>query len=165
VAANEWTINYLPEQGGRITGKLKLTDTDLEYTGLYDSSNTEIVKGIGGSLATFAVSGGHVSYFHDTGTDFGFTLPRADVDHAEMNKKGFEQEGLHETGRGPYEGRIDVHLRLRNAQPQEPHRSDQRLTHRHTDIRCQVSGKNPGLSPPLLEGPGAGSIVPVGPSM
>ncbi|MFV1970697.1 MAG: hypothetical protein ACC683_06790 [Acidimicrobiia bacterium] len=94
MAANEWTINYLPEEGGRITGKLKLTDTDLEYRGLYDSSNKEIIKGIGGALGTFAVSGGHASYFHNTDTDFGFTLPRADVDHAELRKKGLMKQAI-----------------------------------------------------------------------
>ena len=94
MAASEWTINYLPEEGGRITGKLKLTDTDLKYTGLYDSSNKEIIKGIGGALGSFALSGGHASYFHDTDTDFGFTLPRADVDHAEMNKKGLMKQAV-----------------------------------------------------------------------
>ena len=94
MAANEWTINYLPEDGGRITGKLKLTDTDLEYTGLYDSSNKEVIKGIAGSLGAFAVSGGHAMYFHDTDTDFGFTLPRADVDHADLNKKGLMKQAV-----------------------------------------------------------------------
>jgi hypothetical protein len=94
MAADEWTINYLPEEGGRITGKLKLTDTDLEFRGLYDSSNKEIIKGIGGALGTFAVSGGHASYFHDTDTDFGFTLPRADVDHAELRKKGLMKQAI-----------------------------------------------------------------------
>jgi hypothetical protein len=94
MAANEWSINYLPEDGGRITGKLKLTDTDLEYTGLYDSSNKEVIKGIAGSLGAFAVSGGHAMYFHDTDTDFGFTLPRADVDHAELNKKGLMKQAV-----------------------------------------------------------------------
>lgn len=94
MAANEWTINYLPEEGGRITGKLKLTDTALEYTGLYDSSNKEVIKGISSALGTFAVSGGHASYFHDTSTDFGFTLPRAEVENAELNKKGFMKQAV-----------------------------------------------------------------------
>ncbi len=94
MAASEWTINYLPAEGGRITGKLKLTDTDLKYSGLYDSSNKEVIKGIAGSLGTFAVSAGHASYFHDTGTDFGFTLPRADVNHAELKKKGLMKQAV-----------------------------------------------------------------------
>lgn len=94
MAANEWTINYLPAEGGRITGKLKLTEPSLQYTGLYDSSNKEVIKGIAGSLGTFAASGGHASYFHDTGTDFGFTLPRDDIDHAELNKKGLMKQAV-----------------------------------------------------------------------
>ncbi len=94
VAANEWTINYLPKEGGRITGKLELTDQDLRYRGLYDSSNAEVIKGIGGALATFAATGGHASYFHDTDTDFGLTLPRADVAGAEMRKKGLMKQAV-----------------------------------------------------------------------
>ena len=94
MAANEWTINFLPEEGGRITGKLALTDDDLVYKGLYDSSNAQVVKGIGLSLGTFAVSGGHASYFHNTDTDFGFTLPRTDIAGAELRKKGFMKQAI-----------------------------------------------------------------------
>jgi len=94
MAANEWTINFLPEEGGRITGKLALTDDDLVYKGLYDSSNAQVVKGIGLALGTFAVSGGHASYFHNTDTDFGFTLPRTDIAGAELRKKGFMKQAI-----------------------------------------------------------------------
>ncbi|GMQ97775.1 MAG: hypothetical protein BMS9Abin17_0277 [Acidimicrobiia bacterium] len=94
MAANEWTINFLPEEGGRITGKLRLTDDDLIYQGLYDSSNAEVVKGIGLSLGAFGVSGGHASYFHDTSTEFGFTLPRSGIAGAEMRKKGLMKQAV-----------------------------------------------------------------------
>ncbi len=94
MAANEWTINFLPSDGGRVTGKLKLTDDELVFRGLFDSSNAEVVKGIGLSLGAFAVSGGHASYFHDTDTDFGFTLPRPDVAGAEMRKKGLMKQAV-----------------------------------------------------------------------
>lgn len=94
MADKEWTINYLPESGGRITGKLKLTDTDLIFDGIFDSSNAEIVKGIGGALAMFGASGGHVVYHHNTDTDFGFTLPRADVNHAELRKKRLMKQAV-----------------------------------------------------------------------
>ena len=94
MAANEWTINFLPEQGGRITGKLKLTDDNLEYKGLYDSSNAQIVKGIGLALGSFAVTGGHATYFHDTDTNFGFTLPRSEISGAELRKKGFMKQAI-----------------------------------------------------------------------
>lgn len=94
MAENEWSINYLPEHGGRITGKLRLTKTEIVYKGLYDSSNAEVVKGIGGALAMFAASGGHASYFHNTDTDFGFTLPRVDIDHAELRKKRLMKQAV-----------------------------------------------------------------------
>ena len=94
MAANEWTINFLPADGGRITGKLKLTNDELIFNGLYDSSNAEVIKGIGLSLGAFAVSGGHASYFHDTDTNFGFALPRSDVAGAEMRKKGLMKQAV-----------------------------------------------------------------------
>ena len=94
MAANEWTINFLPSDGGRITGKLMLTDDDVVFRGLYDSSNAEVIKGIGLSLGAFAVSGGHASYFHDTDTDFGFTLPRSEIAGAEMRKKGLMKQAV-----------------------------------------------------------------------
>jgi hypothetical protein len=94
MAANEWTINFLPEEGGRITGKLRLTEDDLVYTGLYDSSNAQVVKGIGLALGSFAATGGHMSYFHNTDTEFGFTLPRRDIAGAVLRKKGFMKQAI-----------------------------------------------------------------------
>jgi hypothetical protein len=94
MAANEWTINFLPDEGGRITGKLRLTDDDLIYRGLYDSSNAQVVKGIGLALGSFGLSGGHASYFHNTDTDFGFTLPRSDIAGAQLRKKGFMKQAI-----------------------------------------------------------------------
>ncbi|MCL1594976.1 MAG: hypothetical protein M3132_11560 [Actinomycetia bacterium] len=92
--ADVWTINYLPEEGGRLTGKLALTDDHLRFTALYDSSNAQVAKGIGLALGTFAVSGGHASYFHDTSDDFAIVLPRADVDHADLRKKGLMKQAV-----------------------------------------------------------------------
>ena len=94
MATNEWTINFLPKDGGRVTGKLRLTDSDLVYIGLYDSSNVQVVKGIGLALGSFAATGGHMSYFHNTDTEFGFTLPRADIAGAELRKKGFMKQAI-----------------------------------------------------------------------
>lgn len=94
MAANEWTINYLPEEGGRLTGKLKLTDESIIFNALYDSSNKEIVKGISGSLAAFAVTGGHAVYFHDTSDDYTITLPRSEVANAELAKKGLMKRAI-----------------------------------------------------------------------
>ena len=74
--------------------ELKLTDDNLEYKGLYDSSNSQIVKGIGLALGSFAVTGGHATYFHDTDTNFGFTLPRSEISGAELRKKGFMKQAI-----------------------------------------------------------------------
>ena len=41
-----WTINYLPEDGGRLTGKLSVGDDEVRFIALYDSSNKEVIKGI-----------------------------------------------------------------------------------------------------------------------
>ncbi|MEZ5174722.1 MAG: hypothetical protein R2823_00740 [Acidimicrobiia bacterium] len=94
MAANTWTINFLPNDGGRFTGKLALTETDLIFKCLYDSSNAEIIKGIGTTLGAFAASGGHASYFHDTETDFGFTLPRSDIAGARITKKRLMKQAV-----------------------------------------------------------------------
>jgi stringent starvation protein B len=94
MAANEWTINYLPEDGGRLTGKLRLTDESVTFSALYDSSNKEIVKGISSALGAFAVTWGHASYFHDTSTDYVITLPRSEISGAELRKKGFMKQAV-----------------------------------------------------------------------
>lgn len=92
--ANEWTINYLPTDGGRLTGKLKIGDDDVRFVTLYDSSNKEILKGITGSIGAFAASGGHVAYIHNTDTDFEVVLPRAEIASAVAAKKGMMKRVL-----------------------------------------------------------------------
>ncbi len=92
--ANEWTINYLPTDGGRLTGKLKVGADEVRFVTLYDSSNAQVFKGIAGSLATFAASGGHVSYVHNTDTEFEVMLPRSDIASAEVAKKGMMKRVL-----------------------------------------------------------------------
>ena len=94
MGANEWTINYLPEDGGRLTGKLRLEDEPVEFSALYDSSNTAVIKGIAGALGAFAVSGGHATYFRDTSTEFGIALPRRDIAAAEVRKKGLMKQAV-----------------------------------------------------------------------
>ena len=42
----DWTINYLPDEGGRFTGTLTLTADALTFVSLYESSNKTIVKAI-----------------------------------------------------------------------------------------------------------------------
>lgn len=92
--ADEWTINYLPAGGGRLTGKLKVENEEVRFTTLYDSSNKEILKGIAGSVGSFAASGGHVAYVHNTDTEFEVVLPRAEIASAVAAKKGMMKRVL-----------------------------------------------------------------------
>ena len=121
--ANEWTINYLPADGGRLTGKLKVGDDEVRFTTLYDSSNKEIIKGIAGSLGAFAASGGHVAYIHDTDTEFEVVLPRA-----EDRVCGGDEEGHDEACAHYDERRERVPFRLRHALDEETRRRPQFLT-------------------------------------
>ena len=86
--AQDWTINYLPEDGGRITGKLILGNDNVRFEALYDSSNTTILKSIGLSLGTFAASGGHGVYVSDNETDVTIVIPREVITGATAAKKG-----------------------------------------------------------------------------
>jgi hypothetical protein len=89
-----WTINYLPEDGGRLTGKLSVGAEEVRFDALYDSSNKEIIKGILGSVGTFAGTGGHVAYIHNTDTEFEVVLPRAEIASAEQAKKGIMKRAV-----------------------------------------------------------------------
>ena len=86
--SDAWTVNYLPVDGGRITGKITVTSDRVRFDGLHDASNKEIVKGIFGAAAGLAASGGHVAYIHDTGTNLEINLPRTDISSAAQIKKG-----------------------------------------------------------------------------
>lgn len=94
MGANEWTINYLPEEGGRLTGTLKLSAESVTFSALYDSSNKQIVKGISSALGSFAATSGHGTYFHDTSTDYAITLPRHEIAGAELAKKGLMKRAV-----------------------------------------------------------------------
>ncbi|MEN8114740.1 MAG: hypothetical protein ABFS21_10155 [Actinomycetota bacterium] len=89
-----WTINYLPEEGGRLTGKLTVGDADVRFSALYDSSNKEVIKGVFGSIGAFVGTGGHAVYIHDTDTDFEVVLPRSDIVSAAQAKKGMMKRAV-----------------------------------------------------------------------
>lgn len=86
--ADEWTINYLPTEGGRVTGKLVVGSDDVRFEALYDSSNTTILKAVGMSLGSFAASGGHAVYLRDEGSDAVLVIPRSAITGATAAKKG-----------------------------------------------------------------------------
>ena len=91
---NTWTINYLPEDGGRLTGKLSVGADEVRFDALYDSSNKEVIKGILGSVGAFAATGGHAVYVYNTDTDFEIVLPRAEIASAEQVKKGMMKRAV-----------------------------------------------------------------------
>ncbi len=91
---NTWTINYLPEDGGRLTGKLSVGADEVRFDALYDSSNKEVIKGILGSVGAFAATGGHAVYVHNTDTDFEIVLPRTEIASAEQVKKGMMKRAV-----------------------------------------------------------------------
>jgi hypothetical protein len=91
---NKWAVNYRPAEGGRITGHAYVDDDEVRFVALYDSSNKEIIKGIFGSVAGFAVSGGHMVYVHDTDTEFEVILPRDEITSVTETKKKMIKSGV-----------------------------------------------------------------------
>ena len=89
-----WTVNYLPADGGRITGKLKVGEEEVQFSGLYDSSNKEVFKGVLGAVTSLAATGGHMAYVNDTDTDFTLMLPRSGIVSAEQVKKGLMKRAV-----------------------------------------------------------------------
>ena len=87
-ATDEWIINYLPEEGGRYTGKLKVGDERLRFVSLYESSNKTIVKAIFLDVATFAATGGHTVYRYSNNDEAIVELPVGDIATVEAKKKG-----------------------------------------------------------------------------
>ena len=83
-----WTLNYLPEAGGRVTGTLTVSDEDVRFVALYDSSNATILKGIVGSLGAFAASGGHATYMYDKDSEIELVLPSAEIKGTDAVRKG-----------------------------------------------------------------------------
>ncbi len=92
--SDTWTINYLPAEGGRITGKLSVTDRQVRFEAVYDSSNKEILKGLLGAATSLAASGGHLAYLRDTDTEFTVALPRTEIAAAEQVKKGLMKRAV-----------------------------------------------------------------------
>ena len=89
-----WTINYLPDDGGRLTGKLTVGDEEVRFDALYDSSNAEVVKGILGAVGAFAATGGHAVYVHNTDSEFSIVLPRSEIASVEQARKGMMKRAV-----------------------------------------------------------------------
>ncbi len=84
----EWTINYIPEEGGRYTGKIKVGEKELRFVSLYESSNKTIVKAIFLDVATFAAAGGHTVYRYSNNDEAVVALPAGEIASVDAARKG-----------------------------------------------------------------------------
>ena len=90
----EWAVNYIPEEGGRFTGKLTVTDEQVSFRSLYESSNKTIVKAIFLDVSSFAAAGGHTVYRHSTDDEARVELPVAEIAGVEATKKGLLKQAV-----------------------------------------------------------------------
>jgi hypothetical protein len=90
----DWTINYIPEEGGRYTGKLTVTADKVLFTSLYESSNKTIVKAIFLDVGTFAAAGGHTVYRYSNDDEATVDLPTAEITRIEAAKKGMMKRAV-----------------------------------------------------------------------
>ena len=83
----EWIVNYLPEEGGRYTGKLTVTDEKVVFVSLYESSNKTIVKAIFLDVGSFAAAGGHNVYRYSNDDEARVELPVTEIAGVKATKK------------------------------------------------------------------------------
>jgi hypothetical protein len=89
-----WTVNYVPEEGGRYTGTLEVGEAGLHFDTLYESSNKTIVKAIFVDVATFAAAGGHTVYRYSNDEKAIIDLPAAEIDGVEAAKSGMTKRAV-----------------------------------------------------------------------
>ena len=82
-----WTINYIPAEGGRYTGKLSVSDDEVVFKTLYESSNATIVKAIFLDVSTFAAAGGHTVYRYSNDKEATVKLPGQDIASVKATKR------------------------------------------------------------------------------
>ena len=89
-----WTINFIPEEGGRVTGELTVGDEDVVFRALYDSSFKSIAKNIGLAVGAFAATGGHLVILREEGSDAEIVIPRTSIQRAEAGRKGLMKRAI-----------------------------------------------------------------------
>ena len=87
MADESWTINYLPADGGRVTGILTVSDDGVAFKALYDSSNATILKNIAGAVGSLALTGGHLAYVRDSDAELELMLPKDGINDVKARKK------------------------------------------------------------------------------
>jgi hypothetical protein len=85
--AETWTLNYEPEGGGRLTGKLTVDDEALKFVALYDSSNAAGLKLIAGIAGSLAATGGNLAYVRNSDTELELVLPKSEIAKTTTKKK------------------------------------------------------------------------------
>lgn len=90
----EWTVNYLPDEGGRYTGTLTVSDEKATFVSLYESSNKTIVKAIFLDVGSFAAAGGHNVYRYSNDDEARVELPVGDISAVKANKKGLMKQAV-----------------------------------------------------------------------
>lgn len=89
-----WTVNYLPEEGGRFTGTLEVKDSGLHFDTLYESSNKTIIKAIFVDVATFTAAGGHTVYRYSNDEKAIVDLPAQDISGVAATKSGMTKRAV-----------------------------------------------------------------------
>lgn len=82
-----WSINYEPEEGGRLAGKLTVDAENLKFVALYDSSNAAGLKLLAGIVGGVVASGGHLAYIHNNDADMELILPKKEIASTTTRKK------------------------------------------------------------------------------
>jgi len=85
-AADSWTLNYIPPEGGRYTGTLEVDADGVRFETLYESSNKTIVKAIFLDVSSFAAAGGHTVYRYSNDDTATVDLPASDIASVEATK-------------------------------------------------------------------------------
>jgi len=89
-----WTINYIPAEGGRYTGKLEVGADGLRFESLYESSNKTVIKAIFLDVSTFAAAGGHTVYRYSNDETAIVELPSDEISAVKATKKGFMKRAV-----------------------------------------------------------------------
>ena len=89
-----WTINYIPAEGGRYTGKLEVGADGLRFESLYESSNKTVIKAIFLDVSTFAAAGGHTVYRYSNDETAIVELPSDEISAVKGTKKGFMKRAV-----------------------------------------------------------------------
>ncbi len=94
MAGKSWTLNYLPPEGGRLTGTLTVGAEDVVFRALYDSSFKTIAKNIGLAAGSFVGTGGNLVALREEGSDAEIVIPRSLIKQAEAARKGLMKRAV-----------------------------------------------------------------------